>query len=202
MSRPASPAMTAAASGSNGIAISTAGLMRTSAFQGIEVFDVDAAALPEEHHEDREPDGRLGGSHREDEEHEHLAVQVVEITREGDEVEVRREQQQLHAHQQQDHVLAIEEDASHREREQHPRERQQLRQADHGRFSGAIFTMRRRSERRAATCAPMSCCLSPARRRMVRVIAATIATSSTMAASSSGYAYQAYSTLPSSRVLL
>ena len=41
------------------------------------------------------------------------------------------------------------------------RQRQQLRQRDHGRFSASIFTMRTRSLARTATCALMSCCLQP-----------------------------------------
>src|SRR5437773_1971200 len=183
MSRPPRPAMTAASSGSSGTAISTLGFMAgASAFQRVQVFDVDAAPFPEQHHQDGESDRRLGRRHREDEEHEHLSVDVREIARERDEVEVRGEQQQLHAHQQQDDVLAVQENAGNGEREQDPRQRQQLRQRDHGRFSASIFTMRSRSARRTATWALMSCCFSPARRRMVSAMAATIATSSSMTA--------------------
>src|SRR6185437_7907656 len=185
ISLPPRPAITAAASGSSGMASSTVGFT-ASAFQGVQVFDVDAAPLAEQHHQDGEPDGGLGRRHGEDEEHEHLAVDVAEVAREGDEVEVGGEQQQLDAHEQENDVLAVEEDAGHRQREQHARERQQLCQADHGRFSAAIFTSRTRSSRRTATCLLMSWYFRPARRRMVRVMAATIATSSSMAASSSG----------------
>src|SRR5580704_6389364 len=181
MRRPPTPAMIAAASGSNGMAASTVGfsaaggvMAGASAFQGIQVFDVDAAPFAEQHYEDREPDRGLRRRHREDEEHEHLPVYIPEVARERDEVEIRGQQQQFHAHQQQNDVLAVEEDAGDRQREQHPRQRQQLRQRDHGRFSASIFTMRRRSARRTATWALMSWYLSPARRRMVSAMAAMI----------------------------
>src|SRR5579864_1735614 len=188
MSRPPRPATIAAMSGSRGIASSRLGFMglAPSALEGIQVFDVDAAPLAEQHHQDRQPDRRLGRRHGENEEHEYLTVDVVQVTREGDEVEVRSEQQQLDAHEQQYHVLAVEEDPGDREREHHGRECQELCQADHGPFSASIFTIRRRSSGRTATCRLMSWYLSPARRRMVSEMAATIATSSSMAASSSG----------------
>src|SRR5215469_13487652 len=80
--RSPTPAMIAAARGSSGMASSTLGFMSSpSAFQGVQVFDVDAAPLAEQHHQDREPDGRFGRRYREDEEHEYLAVDVAEITR-------------------------------------------------------------------------------------------------------------------------
>src|SRR5207245_3022918 len=142
--------------------------------------------FPEQHHQDGESDRRLGRGHREDEEHEHLPVDVREIARERDEVEVRGEQQQLHAHQQQDDVLAVQENPGNRQGKQYPRQRQQLRQRDHGRFSASIFTMRSRSARRTATWRLTSWYFSPARWRMVSAMAATIATSSSIAASSSG----------------
>ena len=69
-------------------------------------------------------------------------------------------------------------------------------------FTTSIFTMRTRSFARTANCALMSCTLWPGRLRMVSAMAATMATSSSTAASSNGYAYFVYSTLPSSVVLL
>jgi hypothetical protein len=74
---------------------------------------IDTAPLAEQHHEDCEPNGRLGGRHGKNEEHEHLAIQLPEVAREGHEVEVGRQQQQLDAHQQQQYVLAIYEYAGH-----------------------------------------------------------------------------------------
>src|SRR5215469_18202019 len=161
MTRPLRPAMIEASSGSSGMASSTVGLSgcTSSALERVEVLDLDGAALAEQHHEDREPDCGFRRGDREDEEHEYLPVEVAEVAREGDEVEIRREQQQLDTHQQQDQVLAIEEHSRHRDGEQKRRERQLLCQADHGRGSGSIFTTRRRSAARTATCAEMFCCL-------------------------------------------
>src|ERR1700754_3482307 len=39
------------------------------AFHLIQLFDVDAAAFAEQHHQDRKSDGRLGRRHRHDEDH-------------------------------------------------------------------------------------------------------------------------------------
>src|SRR5688572_30766510 len=144
--------MTAAISGSSGIAtrswrLSTGAL----ALHRRQVIDVDAAPFAEQHDEDREPDRRLGRCHREHEEHEHLAVDVAEITGERHEVEVRGEEQELHAHEKENDVLAVEKNAGHGEREQDRRERQKLRKRDHSRFSGGIFTMRTRSLRSTDT---------------------------------------------------
>src|SRR5579863_9705737 len=88
MRRPARPAMLAATSGSRTIAISSLGFMRASSLQRIEVFDVDRAALAEQHHEDCEPDGGLRRCDREHEEHEYLPADIAEVTRESDEIEV------------------------------------------------------------------------------------------------------------------
>src|SRR5262245_19289913 len=88
------PEITAATSGSSGMASSRLGESVTrSALQGAQVFDVDAAALAEQHHEDGEADGGLGRGHGQHEEHEDLPVDVVEVAREGHEVEVHRQQQ-------------------------------------------------------------------------------------------------------------
>src|ERR1700738_1441701 len=92
MSRPPRPAMTAATSGSSGTLISAVAFMAgASAFQRVQVFDVDAAPFPEQHHQDGESDRRLGRGHGEGEEHKHLPVDVREIARERAEVEVRGE---------------------------------------------------------------------------------------------------------------
>src|SRR5580700_7476569 len=105
------PARAPAMSGSSGMATSSARFMPGSSLQRVQVFDVDAAALAEQDHEDRKPDGRFGSRDGQHEEHEDLPMDVVQIARERDEVEVRCEQQQLHAHEEQDDVLAIEEHA-------------------------------------------------------------------------------------------
>src|SRR5215469_5941013 len=130
MRRPPRPATTDASSGSSGIRSSTVGLSgcTSSALQRVDVLDLDGAALAEQHHENREADRGLGRGNRENEEHEYLPVQVPEVAREGDEVEVGGEQQQLDAHQEQDEVLAVEEDTGYCDGEQHRGERQLLRE--------------------------------------------------------------------------
>src|SRR5262245_28256510 len=107
MRRPKSPATMAAISGSTGMASSRFGFICASALERVQVFDVDAALLAEQHHEDGEADGRLRRRHGEHEEHEDLAVDVAQIARERHEVEVGREQQELDAHEEQDDVLAV-----------------------------------------------------------------------------------------------
>src|SRR3954464_6518932 len=93
------PATIAATSGSSGMASSrfeSRVSFTRSALQGAQVFDIDAASLAEQHHQDGETDGGLGRRHGQHEEHEDLPVDVVEVTREGHEVEVHGQQQQLH----------------------------------------------------------------------------------------------------------
>ena len=75
----------------------------------------------------------------ENEEDEDLPRDVAEVVREGDEVRVHREQHQLDRHQQNDDVLAVEEDADHRDREQQRAEDQKMRQREgHWSFSAGI----------------------------------------------------------------
>ena len=68
--------------------------------------------------EDGKADRRLGRGDGEHEEREDLADEIAEEGREGDEVDVDREQDQLDRHQDDDDVLAVEEDAEDAEREQ------------------------------------------------------------------------------------
>src|SRR3954464_1518881 len=89
--RQKTPATIAATSGSSGIASRRFGSrvsFTRSTFQGAQIFDVDAAAFTEQHHQDGETDRGLGRGHGQHEEHEDLSVDVVEVTREGHEVEV------------------------------------------------------------------------------------------------------------------
>src|SRR5258706_12828080 len=196
---PNRPAMTEPASGASGIQASRVGdscaAMVSSALQRVELVDVDRRAVAEQHHEDREADGRFGRGHGEDEEDEHLALHVAQVVRERDEVQVDREQHQLDAHQEHDQVLAIEEDADHRQREQHGPERQVMAQPDgsevHFRsppaaaagcagssIVGGILTMRTRPSFFALTCSDGSTYLLSLRLRNVSAIAAMMATSS------------------------
>src|SRR5690349_6597724 len=83
--RPPRPAMMAPASGAKAAMTASSFI---SAFQRVEVFDVDGVQVAEEDHQDREADGRLGGSHRQYEKDENLARRVAQEVREGDEVQV------------------------------------------------------------------------------------------------------------------
>jgi hypothetical protein len=64
--------------------------------------------------ENGKPDGRLGRRDGQHEQREDLADHVAEFGREGDEVDVDRQQDQLDRHQDDDDVLAVQEDAEHR----------------------------------------------------------------------------------------
>src|SRR6267143_3066451 len=120
MKRPPRPATRAPISGAKAAmrARSFIPALELSSFQLVEVFDVDGVQVAEQDNENRQPDGRLGGGHGEDEEHEHLPGDVAEEVREGDEVQVDRQQHQLDRHQQHDQVAAVEEDADHADREE------------------------------------------------------------------------------------
>src|SRR5690606_9323915 len=122
----------------------------------IQLLDVDAVLLAEQHDQDRKTDRRLGGGDRHDEKDVYLAIEVAQVAGEGHEVEVHREQHELDAHQQQDHVLAVEKDARDAEREQQPGEHEDELELDHACFSASILTSRMRSFARTETCAAMS----------------------------------------------
>src|SRR5687767_1424705 len=103
-----------------------------STFQAVEVLDVYGVDAAEQHDEDRETDRRLRRGDGQDEEHEPLPRRIAEEMRESDEIHVHREQHQLDRHQQHDKVLAVEEDADDRYREQDRREHEIVRKRYHG----------------------------------------------------------------------
>ena len=87
-------------------------------FITIGVFHGDVAAVAEEGDQDGEADGRLGGGDGEHEQGEDLADEVVQKGREGHQIDVHRQQDQLDRHQDDDDVLAVHEDAEDAEGEQ------------------------------------------------------------------------------------
>src|SRR5664279_4365064 len=93
------------------------GIMRSTLHQ-IDVFDRDRAAVAVIDHEDGEPDGGFRRRHREHQERVDLPDDVAEMAGKRDQIDVDREQYQLDRHQDDDHVLAVEEDAENPEREQ------------------------------------------------------------------------------------
>src|SRR2546423_523926 len=106
ITRPKKPAMKAASSGRK-----TTATAKCSAPHHPDVLDLDRAAVAEIDDQDREADRRLGRRHGQHEHREDLANEIVEDDREGDEVDVDREQHQLDRHHDDDDVLAIEENA-------------------------------------------------------------------------------------------
>src|SRR5436190_21348767 len=214
---PNRPATIAPTSGAIGTTVSSAGervvaMSCCSALERVELVDGDGRARSEQHDEDGEADGRLRGGDGEDEEDEDLAGHRigarlrVEVVRERDEVQVDGEQHQLDRHQQHDQVLAIEEDADHRQREQDRADGEVVAERDRaerhrrsptgltaslgasrGTGSGFIVTMRMRSAFCALTCSDGSIRFESFLARKVSEIAAMIATSSSTAAICNGY---------------
>jgi hypothetical protein len=89
-------------------------------------------------------------------------VHVAEVARERDEVEVDREQHQLDAHQQQDHVLAVDEDPGDAEANSSPRH-VSSGQRDHSPALRVHLDDAHAVLARTATCAAMSCTFRPGR---------------------------------------
>src|SRR4051812_9389187 len=114
-SRPDTSAPTSGASGTTRYRV---WMFTASAFQAVEVFDIDGLQVAEKNHQDCESDGGLGGGHGENEKHENLTRGVAEIMRKRDEIHVHRQQHELDRHQQDQHVLAVQEYADHADREQ------------------------------------------------------------------------------------
>src|SRR5579883_487787 len=92
------PAIAAASSGSRTMSLMARSMTRLAlALHLVDVFNRDRAAVAEIHHQDGEPDRRLGGCHGQHQHGEHLAHDVALEYREGHEVDVDGEQHQLDA---------------------------------------------------------------------------------------------------------
>src|SRR6266704_1250431 len=105
--------------------------MPRSALHQVDVLDRDRAAIAVISDQNGEPDGRFRRRHGEHQQRVDLADQIAEKGREGDEVDVDREQDQLDRHQDDDDVLPIEEDAKNAEREQDRRDGEIVAEPDH-----------------------------------------------------------------------
>src|SRR6185312_372958 len=101
-----------------------------SALHQVDVLDRDRAAVAEIDHEDGKPDRGLRRGDRQHQQCEHLADDVAEMGREGHEVDVDGEQDQLDRHQDDDDVLPVEEDAENPEREQDRSDREVMAESD------------------------------------------------------------------------
>src|SRR5258708_19688602 len=121
MTRENRPAMAADSSGNRTMSLMARSMSgRPSARHRVDVFDLDRSAVAEIDHQNGKADRRLGGGHGQHQHGEDLAHDIALEDREGDEVDVHREQHQLDAHQDDDDVLAVEENAQDPHREQHP----------------------------------------------------------------------------------
>src|SRR5690348_2306984 len=124
------PAIAAASIGSRTMSLMARSMVAALALHRADVFDFDGAAIAEIHHQDREPNRRLGRRHGQHQHGEDLADHVALVDREGHQVDVDGEQHQLDAHQDDDDVLAVQEDAEDAEREQHAGDGQVVLEAD------------------------------------------------------------------------
>src|SRR5579862_2181586 len=110
-----------------------ASYMLPPALHQIDVFTRDGAAIAEIGDQDRQPDGGFRRRDRQHDQRVDLADDIAEERREGDEVDVDGEQNELDRHQNDDDVLSIEKDAEHPEREQNGGNREVMAKSDdHG----------------------------------------------------------------------
>eukprot|EP01137_Pigoraptor_chileana_P037448 Opistho-2@34535 len=139
---PKKPAAAAPTRGASGTASSmfweSVADILPSALQRVELIDIDGGAVAEQHDQDGQADRRLGCRHGQDEEHEDLACHIAQIVREGHEVQVHRQEHQLDRHQQHDQVLAVQEDADHRQREQHRAQGEEMAQGQGGHHAAPL----------------------------------------------------------------
>src|SRR5690606_6106139 len=75
MARPKRPATSAPISGRKTIAW----IISALALHHVDVLNRDGAAVAEEDHENREPDGGLGGGDGQDQQREHLADEIAQM---------------------------------------------------------------------------------------------------------------------------
>jgi hypothetical protein len=80
--------------------------------------------------QDGQPNGGFGRRHSQHQQRVDLADQIAEEGREGDKIDVDREQDQLDRHQDDNHILAVEENAEDPDREQDGGDREVVAEAD------------------------------------------------------------------------
>src|SRR5579859_458078 len=74
------------------------------AFHRIQFVDVDGFLCSEDRHDQRQPDGDLGGGYRDHEEDDQLPACVAPLAREGDQGQIRRVEHQFNRHKDHDRV--------------------------------------------------------------------------------------------------
>src|SRR5258707_7484820 len=125
IARPKKPEIAAASKGRKTMRATTC-----LASHHVDVGNLDRPAVAEIDDKDGETDRRLGGGNGQYEHREDLADQIVQDHREGDEVDVDREQHQFDRHHDDDDVLAGQKDTAHPERKQDRCDCQVMREAD------------------------------------------------------------------------
>src|SRR3984893_4204758 len=87
--------------------------LEPSALHQIDVFDGDGAAIAVVRHQNGKADGRFRRGDREHQKRVHLPDEIAEKAREGYQIDIHRQQDQLYRHEDDDHVLAVHEDAKY-----------------------------------------------------------------------------------------
>src|SRR5207244_6846704 len=103
----------------------------TSPLQQVDLIDIDGLSVPVDQDDDRQADPDLCRRDGDHEQREHLPGELVEVRREGDQVDVHRVQHQLDRHQHEDRV-APGQDSIHARGEEHRSEDQEERETDRG----------------------------------------------------------------------
>src|SRR6476659_3423784 len=162
--------------------------MPLSALHQVDVLDRDRAAIAVVGDQNCKANGGFGGRHGQHQQREHLAHQVAEKGREGDQIDVDREQDQLDRHQNDDDVLPVEEDPENADREQDGGHREVMAEADghivplrvpYRPWPGRTLTISIAVALVRATCSEMFWRLTLGLWRSVNTMAPIIATSST-----------------------
>src|SRR5271166_3175655 len=101
-----------------------------SALHQVDIFNRDRTAVAEVDDENGKTDRGLRGGYREHQQRVNLADDVAEMGGERHQVDVDGEQDQFDRHQDDDHVLAVQEDAENPEREQDGGDREVMSEPD------------------------------------------------------------------------
>src|SRR6266566_2812334 len=104
--------------------------MPHSALHQVNVLYRDRAAIAVVSDQNGKPDCRLRRRDCEDQQRVDLPDQITEEGGKGDEIDVDRKQNELDRHQDDDHVLAVEENAENADREQDGGDREVMAKAD------------------------------------------------------------------------
>jgi len=115
-------------------------IIARSTLHAVDVVDRDRAAIAIESNENGEADGRLRRRDGQDEQREDLPREIAELSGEGDEIEVHRQQDQLDRHQDDDDVLAVEDDSRDAQREEDRRDNEIMREAGWSSWAASLTT--------------------------------------------------------------